>query len=98
METIKRWCKMIDTTGSIDLAYAFGRLCIVRTPGAIKKVKTRANAKDRVSVRKLARELHISSTSIHKILEEDLKYCAYKKIVQPFLTDAHKAEIKAFAN
>ena len=96
LETI--WCKMIDTTGSIDLVYSSGRPRTVRTPEAIKNVKVRADAKDRVSVRKLARELHISRTSIHRILKEDLKYCAYKKIVPPVLTDAHKAERKAFAN
>ena len=45
LETIKLWCKMIDTTGSINLAYSSDRLCILRTPGAIKKVKTRADAK-----------------------------------------------------
>ena len=48
LETIKRWCKMIDTTGSIDLGYSSGRPRIVRTPGAFKKVKTRADAKRRV--------------------------------------------------
>ena len=89
---------MTDTTGSIDPAYSSGRPRIVRPPEAIKKVKAQVDAKGRVSVRKLARELNISRTSIHRILKEDLKYCAYKKIVQPFLTAAHKAERKAFAN
>ena len=63
-----------------------------------KKVKILADAKGRVSVRKLSRELHISLASIHRILKKDLKYCAYKKIIQSFLTDAHKTERKAFAN
>ena len=98
METIKRWCKMIDTTVPIDRVYSSGRPSIVRMPGTIKKVKVRADVKGRASVRKLTRELHISRTIIHRILKEDLKYCAYKKIVQPFLTDAHKAERKALAN
>ena len=98
LETIKGWCKMIDTSGSVDLAYSSGRSRIVRTSGEIKKVKARTDAKGRVTVRKLARELHISLTSIHKILKEDPKYCSYKKIVQPFLIGAHKAERKAFAN
>ena len=89
---------MIDASGSIDLAYSSDRPGIVRTPGAIKQVKARADTKGRVSVQKLARELHISHTSIDRILKEDLKYCAYKKIFQPFLTNAHKAERKAFAN
>ena len=98
LETIKRWCKMKDTNGSIDLVYSSGRPRTIRTPEAIKKVKVRADAKGRVSVRKLARELHISRTTIHRILKEDLKYCACKKIVQLFPTDVHKAERKAFAN
>ena len=98
LEAIKRWYKMIDTTGSIDLACSSDRSCIVRTLGAIKKVKALADGKGRVSVRKMATELHISRTSIHRILKEDLKYCAYKKIVQPFHIDAHKAERKAFVN
>ncbi|CAM4792051.1 unnamed protein product [Rotaria magnacalcarata] len=98
LETIKRWCKMIDTIGSIDLTYSTGRPRIVRTPGAIEKVKNRADAGGRVSIRKLARDLRISRTSIHRILKKDLKYNAYKKKVQPFLTDAHKAKRKAFAN
>ena len=89
---------MIDTIDSIDLVYSSGRPCTVRTPEAIKNVKVRADAKGRVSVQKRARELHISRTNIHRILNGDLKYCAYKKIVQPFLTDAHKAERKAFTN
>ena len=89
---------MIDITGSIDLVYLSGRPRTVQTPEAIKKVKVRADAKGRVSVRKPARELRISHTSIHRILKEDLKYCVYKKIVQLFLTNAHKAERKAFSN
>ena len=35
LETIKRWCKMIDTIGSIGFAYSSGRPRIVRTSGAI---------------------------------------------------------------
>ena len=44
LETSERWCKIIDTIGSIDLSYSSGRLRIVRMPGAIKKVKARAES------------------------------------------------------
>ena len=36
LETMKRWCKMIDTPGSIGLVYSSGRPRIVRTPGIVK--------------------------------------------------------------
>ena len=75
---------MIDTTGPIDLVYSSGGPRIVRTSGAIGKVKTRSDTGGRVSVRKL----RLSRTSIHSSLKEDLKYRSYKKRVQSLLTDA----------
>ena len=51
-----------------------------------------------LSGRVLVRQLRVSRTSIHRILKKDLKYRPYKKRVQPILTDAHKAERKAFAH
>ena len=35
---------------------------------------------------------------IHRILKEDLRYRSYKKRVQPFLIDAHRADRKTWAN
>ena len=52
----------------------------------------------RVSARKLSKELKLSRTSIQRILKDDLRYFPYKIIIKPFLTDAHKAERKRFAN
>ena len=89
---------MIDTIDSIDLVYSSGRSCISQTPEAIQKVESGENANGRVSVRKLAIELRIYRTSIHRTLKQDLKCRNYKRRVQLFLTDAHKAERKAFAN
>lgn len=98
LKTVKRWCKMIDDTGSINISNPPGRPRIIRTSGTIQKVKNRINGKRRVSARKLSHELKISRTSIQRILKEDLGLFPYKKIVQPFLTDAHKAERKKFSN
>ena len=44
------------------------------------------------------RELHVSQTSIHRILKENLEYRSYNKRFQLFLTDAHKTERKVLAN
>ncbi len=50
------------------------------------------------SSRRLARELDISRTNIHRILKDDLHLRPYKKVVEPFLTDEHKEKIKQFSN
>ena len=98
LRTIQRWCKMIDKQGSIDLSYSPGRPRTSRTKGAICKVKTRLYRKKKVSIRKLAAELDISNTSVHRILTKDLGCRAYKKRIEPLLTDAHKAKRIKFAN
>jgi inhibitor of nuclear factor kappa-B kinase subunit alpha len=98
LKTIKRWCKMIDQTGSINLSSPSGCSRIIRTATAIQKVKNRMKGKKTMSVRKLSNELNISRTSIHRILTDDLGYYPYKKVIEPFLTDAHKAKRKKFAN
>jgi hypothetical protein len=98
LRTLKRWCKMIDETGSIDLSSPTGCLHIIRTPTAIRKVKHRLNGRKRISARKLSKELKISRTSTQRILREDLSCLPYKRVVQPPLTVAHKAERKRFAN
>lgn len=98
LKTVKRWCKMIDDTGSINLSSPTGRPRIIHTPSTIQKVKNRLSGKGRISTRKISRELKISRTSVQRILQDDLRYFPYKRIVQPLLTDAHKAERKRFAN
>ena len=86
---------MINANGSIDLSHPTGRPCIVRTPGATLKVKNGIDNKGRVCVGKLGRELRVSCTSMLRILTDNLKNYPYEMVVQPFLTDAHKAERKA---
>ncbi len=54
LKTVKRWCKMIDETGSINLSPSTGGSRTIRTAGAIQKVKNRMKGKRRVSVRKLS--------------------------------------------
>ncbi|CAF1254278.1 unnamed protein product [Didymodactylos carnosus] len=89
---------MIRDTGTIQLSCPPGRSRVVRTSAAIQKVKSRLRRKKNVSVRKLSRELNISRRTVGRILKNDLKCHPYKKIIEPKLTDSHKAETKKFAN
>ena len=98
LATIERWCKMIQTDGSINLRKSPGRARTIRTKAAIQKVKMRANRGKKVSSRKLARELGISRTSVQRILCNDLGLRAYKVQIEPLLTDEHKEKRIRFAN
>ena len=98
LRTVKRWCKMIGKTGSIELSTSPGRSRTIRTKESIKKVKHRLNRKKKVTSRKLAVELNISRTSVRRILKNDLLLRPYKKIVEPLLTDEHKEKRKKFSN
>ena len=94
LRTVKRWCKMIRETGSIELSTSPGRSRTIRTKESIKKVKHRLNPKKKVTSRKLAVELNISRTSVRRILKNDLLLPPYTKIVEPLLTDEHEEKRK----
>ena len=96
--TIRRWCKMVRETGTINLSHSLGRPRIIRTKEMIQKVRKRMKRKKRVSVRKLADELDISNGSVVRILKQDLGYRSYKKRVEPALTDFEKSKRMKFAN
>ncbi|CAF3619303.1 unnamed protein product, partial [Rotaria sp. Silwood2] len=59
LPTIKRWCKMLDQTGSINLTAPPGPARAVRTEAAIKKVKNKLD-QNKVSTRQLALQLGMS--------------------------------------
>ena len=79
LSTIKIWIKMLDGTGVIKLGKPPGRPRITRTKANILNVKQRLNRKKKVSTRKLGKELNISNSSVHRILQDDLGYFSYKK-------------------
>lgn len=39
LKAVKRWCKMIDQTGSISTGHSPGFLRIIRTEATVEKVK-----------------------------------------------------------
>jgi len=96
--TIERWCKMIREDGSINLSSPSGCPRTVRTKATIQNIKRRMKRQKRVSIRKLASELNISRNSVWRVLKNDLQLKAYKKQIEPLLTDEHKAKRKTFAN
>ena len=89
---------MIDQTGIVSTSRSPDCPRIIRTSATIEKVKNRLKGGGRVSAWKLSKKLQLSRTSIQRILKDDLRYFPYKIIIKPFLTDAHKAERKRFAN
>ena len=77
LSTIKRCVKMLDETGAIKLGKSPGRPRIARTKANILKVKQRLNREKKVLTRKLGKELNISNSSVHRILQNDLGYFPY---------------------
>ena len=43
--TIRRWCKMVRETGTINLSHSLARPRIIRTKGMIQKVRKRMKRK-----------------------------------------------------
>ncbi|CAF1987108.1 unnamed protein product [Rotaria magnacalcarata] len=97
MQTIKLWIKKVRNTGSIELSSPPGRPRTARTKANMLKAKQCLDQK-RVSTRRLAAEMNISKSSIHRILRKDLGCFPYKKIKQPKLTDVQKKKRVKFAN
>lgn len=92
LKTIQRWCKMIVTNGAIELRHPPGRTRRASGQETRQKIKSRLRRKKPVSVRKLAQELDISRSTVHRMLKNDLKLKAYKKTVEPLLTDLQKTK------
>jgi hypothetical protein len=96
--TVRRWCKMIQETGTISLNYSTDCPRLVRTKQAIKKAKNRFKGHKTISARKLAFALNCSRSSASRIIKDDLKLKSYKMILEPLLTDEHKEKRQIFAN
>jgi hypothetical protein len=98
LNTIKRWCKMIRDTGSIQLSTSPGAPRLARTSKTIQKVKHQLDQRKVVSVRRVAKKYGISKSSAHRLLTEDLRLHAYKMTIEPKLTEEQKTKRKKFVN
>ena len=78
--TVKRWCKMIQKTGAIDLSKPSACNKTVQKKAAIQKIKRKSKGGKRILCRKLVLEMNMSSfSSAYRILRKDLKIKLYKK-------------------
>ena len=77
--TIKLWIKMMNTTDSITLSSPPDCPRTVRIKADIVKVKNRFDQKERMSSRKLAKEMNTSRRNIQRILLKDVGCKPYKK-------------------
>ena len=98
LSTIKRWVKTINETGAIQIRNSPGHPRTTRTKHMIRKVKQRLNRKKRVSTTELEKKLCISNSSVRRILQDDLGYFPYKKIIQPAIIDVQKQKRIKFEN
>ena len=71
--TVKRWCKMIRETSAIDLSKLSACHRTVRSKAAIQKIKRKSKVGKKISCRKLALEMDMSSFSnAYRIFRKDL--------------------------
>ena len=78
--TVKRWCKMIRKTDTIDLSKPSACHRTVRTKAVIQKIKRKSKDIKNISCRKLALEMDMSFSSVYRILRKDLNMKPYKKL------------------
>ncbi|CAF2886452.1 unnamed protein product [Rotaria sp. Silwood2] len=98
LNTIKRWCKMVRYTGSIQLSTSPDAPRLARTSKTIEKVKHKLDRKKMVTTRRLAKKYGISKSSAHRILTEDLELYAHKMTIKPKVTEVQKNKRKKFVN
>lgn len=77
-DTIRKWIRMFENTGSSVKIRNQGRPRSVRTQQTIDEVRVSVRQNPSQSVRKRSQELHIKKSSLHKIMKVDLHLKAYK--------------------
>ena len=90
LRTIKRWCKAVRDTDSINLSSLPGHQKTVPAKRAIQKIKHRLERRKPVSPSKTDRHLSISRTNIRRILRNDLGFRAYHIQNEPLFTNEQK--------
>ena len=83
--------KRLHETGNIQSRPRTGRPRSACTPRNISVVRKRLKRTPRLSLRKVARDLKISSRSIRRIVQNRIKVRAYKRQRAHYLTDGMKA-------
>ena len=86
--TVNRWVKMYRESGKISFKTPSGRKRTIRTKKLVQQVKKYlVKDKRKKSVRKIAKSLNVSRTTIQRVVKSDLGYKSYIKRVAPKLTE-----------
>ena len=95
--TVNRWVKMYRESGKISLKTPSGRKRTIRTKKLVQQVKKyRVKDKRKKSVRKIAKSLNVSRTTIQRVVKSDLGYKSYIKRVSPKLKEMQKQKRHSF--
>lgn len=79
--TILRWIENVNTTGSLLKRKPPGRERTVRTPENVERVRVATLQSPNRSLRKRASNMHMSASTLRRILIKDLKFHPYKLAV-----------------
>lgn len=77
-DSIRKWIRMFENTGSTVQINKQGRPRSVRSQQTIEEVRVSVRENPSQSVRKRSQELNIRKSSLHKIMKQDLHLTAYK--------------------
>ena len=95
--TVNRWVKMYRESGKISFKTPSGRKRTIRTKKLVQQVKKYlVKDKRKKSVRKIAKSLNVSRTTIQRVVKSDLGYKSYIKRVSPKLTEMQKQKRHSF--
>ena len=95
---IKFYLTFVDTGTTHNLnSSGSGRPRSSRSDENISAVKTVIDANPKKSVRRISAELHLSKTSVHRILSQDLELFAYTLQIRQSLTEHDCAPRLTFA-
>ena len=95
--TVNRWVKMYRESGKISFKTPLGRKRTIRTKKLVQQVKKYlVKDKRKKSVRKIAKSLNVSRTTIQRVVKSDLGYKSYIKRVSPKLTEMQKQKRHSF--
>lgn len=89
---VKSTLKRFYETGQLTDRKRSGRPRTGRTPSKIKVVRERLRRNPARSIRKLAAELNMSTSTTHRLLHEDLRMRPFKKRKVHGLTEAQKVK------
>jgi hypothetical protein len=93
--TIMRWITSVNTTGSLFKKKPPGPTRTVRTPENVDRMRVEVLHSPKRSIRKRAAALHMSASTVRRILVKDLKFHPYKiSVCQQLLPGDYRQRVE----